>query len=374
MDQEYIHDLILKEHYGLLTPEEQEELNVLLETSEEARRMREQIRHEVPKEEALEAMGYFDADRSLELIQHEAALARQRKRRNMMLGAVAVVLLALGGAWYLLTPHATQTIVENPAKTGEPGVTLKLANGQKIALNDSGSQTINLQAATITAHNRQLAYSGAENEGGGWNTLTVPPKLDFQVKLADGTIVWLNSISEIKFPFHFSDAKREVYIKGEAYFKVAPDAEKPFIVHTSNTSITVLGTEFNVNAYNQGIITTSLVNGKVAVAAEERQVELKPGNEAVVRGMEQIRVQPFDKDLLTWRQGLYYFKDAPFREIAAMLERWYDVKVVIDNAGAAEQKFRVKMHRGRPLQSFLDQLNETGQVTAYWNNGVLHCK
>jgi ferric-dicitrate binding protein FerR (iron transport regulator) len=374
MDQEDIHDLILKEHYGLLTPEEQEELNALLATSEEARRMQEEIRKEIPKEEALDAMGYFDVDRNLELIRHEAAMVRQRKRRNTIVISAAVLALALGAAWYLLRPQQHTDIVITSANAGEEGVTLKLANGQKIALNDSGRQTINLQAATLTANNRQLAYSGPEGEAAGWNTLTVPPKLDYQVKLADGTLVWLNSLSEIKFPFHFNDAKREVYIKGEAYFKVAPDAGKPFIVHTSNTNITVLGTEFNVNAYNEGIITASLVNGKVAVNAEERRVELKPGTEAVIRGLEQIKVQPFDKDLISWRAGVYYFKDAPMREIAPMLERWYDVKVVLDNAAAGDKRFRVKLLRSKPLQSFVEQLNETGQVKLYMEGGVLHCR
>lgn len=374
MDHEEIQELILKEHYGILLPEEQEKLDALLATSEEARRLREEVRKAVPKEEALEAMGNFDQARSYELIQHEAAIIRQRKRRNLLTGIAAVLLLAAGATWFLLSPRNAADPGMASADGGAAGVTLKLANGKRIALNDSGRQTINLDNATLTANNRQLEYNGGADGGSGWNTLTVPPRLDFQVKLADGTVVWLNSISEIKFPFHFNDAKREVYIKGEAYFKVAPDAGKPFIVHTSNTHITVLGTEFNVNAYNQGIITTSLVNGKVAVAAEERQVELKPGTEAVVRGEEQIKVQPFDNDLITWRRGVYYFEESPMREIAAMVERWYDVKVVMDNADVAGRKFRLKLYRNRPVQDVIDVLNETGQVKMYWENNVLHCK
>ncbi|WP_343702415.1 FecR domain-containing protein [Chitinophaga sp.] len=374
MDHEEIQELILKEHYGILLPEEQEKLDALLATSEEARRLREEVRKAVPKEEALEAMGNFDEARSYELIQHEAAIIRQRKRRNLFTGVTAVLLLAAGATWFLLSPRNAADPGMAAPDGGAAGVTLKLANGKRIALNDSGRQTIHLDNATLTANNRQLEYNGGADGGSGWNTLTVPPRLDFQVKLADGTVVWLNSISEIKFPFHFNDAKREVYIKGEAYFKVAPDAGKPFIVHTSNTHITVLGTEFNVNAYNQGIITTSLVNGKVAVAAEERQVELKPGTEAVVRGEEQIKVQPFDNDLITWRRGVYYFEESPMREIAAMVERWYDVKVVMDNADVAGRKFRLKLYRNRPVQEVIDVLNETGQVEMYWENNVLHCK
>ncbi|WP_119080135.1 FecR domain-containing protein [Chitinophaga alhagiae] len=373
MDHEEIQELILKEHYGLLSPEEQERLNALLAASEEARSLREEVRNAVPKEEALEAMEHFDVEKSYDLIQHEAALVRQRKRRNMLAGAVTVLLLVAGAAWYILSPGAAAGPEIAAGEGGAAGVTLKLANGQRIALNDSGRQTITIDNATLTANNRQLEYNG-EGDGSGWNTLTVPPRLDFQVKLADGTLVWLNSISEIKFPFHFNETKREVYIKGEAYFKVAPDAGKPFIVHTSNTHITVLGTEFNVNAYNQGIITTSLVNGKVAVAAEERQVELKPGTEAVVRGEEQIKVQPFDNDLITWRRGVYYFEESPMREIAAMVERWYDVKVVMDNADVAGKVFRIKLFRNRPVQEVVDQINETGLVKMYWENNVLHCK
>ncbi|RPE12044.1 DUF4974 domain-containing protein [Chitinophaga lutea] len=375
MDKEYIQELLLKEHYGLLSPEEQEELNALLATSEEVREMREELQRDVPKGEAMEAMEAFDVNRNLAYIEHEVAVQRSRRRRQVWSSAAAVVLVLLGVAWLLLKPGGSEEAVlaangDGPAN----GVTLKLADGKKIALSDSGRQTINLDAATLTANNRVLEYSGEGEAAGGWNTLTVPPKLDFQVKLADGTIVWLNSLSEIKFPFHFTDAKREVYIKGEAYFKVAQDAGKPFVVHTSSTSITVLGTEFNVNAYNQGIITTSLVSGKVAVSADERRVELRPGTEAVVHGMEEIRVQPLNADMIAWRSGTYYFADRPMREIAAMVERWHDVKVVMDNAAAGEQRFRVKLFRGRPLQTFIDNVNETGEVQLYWNNGVLHCK
>ncbi len=374
MDKESIQELLLKEHFGLLSPEEREELDLLLAVSEDARQMREELQRDVPKEEAMEAMGSFDVDRNLAYIEHEAAVQRGRRRRRVWMSAAAAVVLVLGGAWFLLKPGGEEPALAANGAGKENGVTLKLADGKKIALSDSGRQTINLDAATLTANNRVLEYSGEGESAGGWNTLTVPPKLDFQVKLADGTVVWLNSLSEIKFPFHFTDAKREVYIKGEAYFKVAQDAAKPFIVHTSSTSITVLGTEFNVNAYNQGLITTSLVSGKVAVAADERRVELKPGTEAVVRGMEEIRVQPLNADMIAWRSGTYYFADRPMREIVAMVERWHDVKVVMDNAAAGEKRFRVKLFRGRPLQSFIDNLNETGEVQMYWNNGVLHCK
>lgn len=367
MDDQYIHDLILKEHYGLLNPEEQEELDALLANSEEARKMRDEIQRAIPKEEALDAMGYFDVDRSFDYIQYEAAM-RRRKRRMTYMGTAAVLLVLVAGAYLFFSPGNAPT---RPGMVQHTGITLKLADGRRIALQDSGSQTISLQSATLTSHNRQLEYSGTES---GWNTLTVPPTLDFRLKLADGTIVWLNSISEIKFPFHFNEGKREVYIKGEAYFKVAPNANMPFVVHTSSSDITVLGTEFNVNAYNQGIITTSLVSGKVTVSAGDEKVELEPGTEAVVRGGAELKVQAFNPKLSTWREGVYYFEDITMREIAAALERWYDEKIVIDNARAAGETFRLKLHRSHPLQSFLDQLNETGQVTLYRAEGMLHCK
>ncbi|MGY0036742.1 FecR family protein [Pedobacter sp. NJ-S-72] len=146
-----------------------------------------------------------------------------------------------------------------------------MANGQHIDLSDTATHVINLPFAQIKKGDHGLRYKLDDHKIQEWSTLVVPVKLDYQITLSDGTRVWLNSASSLHFPFSFSGATREVYLTGEAFFKVAKNPDQPFIVHTNQTDVKVLGTEFNVNSYNSNITMTSLVEGSVKTSGHDKK-------------------------------------------------------------------------------------------------------
>lgn len=370
MDEQHVLDLLIKEHYGLITVEEQEELNMMLASHEDARAMREKVRA-TPKEEALAFMESANPEvaAASNIARYEALQAHKRNSRTRWIAAAAIAGAAV--ITFLIWPRQQQTS-QQLAHT-HSGLTLQLADGSTVVLKDSGQQTITSGNTQLSNNNRVLRFDGQQTDANGWNTLTVPAKLDYRVELSDGSIVWLNSTTKMRFPFAFGHT-REVYIEGEAYFSIAQDATKPFIVHSGKASVQVLGTEFNVNSYNSNSVTTSLIQGKVAVTVDKKRTILQPGKE-LIASASGTKVQTFDQQItLGWRQGIHYFEDASMTEIATMIGRYFDVKMVMDSPAAAEQHFRGKMNRYQPLQNFVDQLNMLGNVQLYWKEGVLHCK
>ncbi len=372
MDKHYIQELILKDHYGLLTPEEQDEFEILVEHYDEVKKMREDLRNEVPMEEARKAITGFDPDQSYRhiiAIRRERRIIRKRRLRQVTAG---LMLLFVGAAYILVTParRAPAPFVATAPRT----VSLKLAGGQTVDLGDSSQEQVNLGSAILRHSNRQLSFKS--NDGGekGWNRLAVPADQDFQVALSDGTTVHLNSNSALRFPFSFDGTVREVFVEGEAYFKVAKDAHRPFVVHSGVTVVKVLGTEFNINGYLPGRIITSLVNGKVTVHADGEQVTLHPGSEAITRTGMPIKVQAGSPDALLWRDVAYYSEKSTVAEIAALVARRFNVKMMIDNPAASNKTFRVKLCRDQDLASFVQCLNETTVVSLRWEDGILHCR
>lgn len=372
----YIRELIIKEHFGIISEDEQLELDAILASSAEARLIREEIQ-QVPADDARQYLENVNLKAGLDDVFERYNIQRARRTRKRWLAAASfAAAIAIGTYLWLPGKNDTNQPPQLAQHTAEGSATLQLANGQVITMSDSGHQNINLQNTSVQNNNRVLKFDAQDTEGAtGWNTLTVPPTLDYQVVLSDGTQVWLNSTSKIRFPFKFPGNQREVFIEGEAYFTVKQDATRPFIVHAGQADIQVLGTSFNVNAYKATQVITSLVQGKVAVQSGSNKLLLNPGKEVVVATGEPLTMRDFDEETtLAWRQGEHYFRDASIREIGEMMSRWYDVDLVIDNPEAGNMRLRGKLYRHRPLQTFLDQLNSLGLVQFYWKNNVLHCK
>jgi len=187
--------------------------------------------------------------------------------------------------------------------------------------------------------------------------------------LADGTKAWLNAESAITFPTAFADKKREVTIKGEVYFDVAKDAAKPFIVNISQRSrVEVLGTEFNINAYeDEDNISTTLLEGAVKVWAEPEKnnrnsVILKPGQEAQIaadNGSLQIIDNPDLDRAVAWKNGVFNFEGLPLEQAMRQLARWYDVKIVYEQPVPTVQ-FGGTLKRNLPLSGILHFLQGAG--------------
>lgn len=202
------------------------------------------------------------------------------------------------------------------------------------------------------------------------NTLMTPRQQILKMKLPDGSLVWLNSLSEISFDADFEDGKyRDVVLKGEAYFEVAKNPEKPFRVITSSQTVQVLGTHFNVNTGKQGGTATSLLEGSVAVLPTQKNNEstvkkivLKPGQQAVL-AVNGFQITDFDAEmLLDWKQGDFLFKKDLLQNIVKRLSLWYDADFVVDELDIAAQTFTGRLSRNTPLEEALSIIEKSCNV------------
>jgi ferric-dicitrate binding protein FerR (iron transport regulator) len=285
--------------------------------------------------------------------------------------AAAVVLLVLAGV-YLLRPRQQPTIAQinkvykNDVAPGKDGAVLRLADGSQIVLDSAGNGEISRQGGTkvIKEGNGQLVYEAAS--GGQevlYNTLTTAKGKQFRMTLPDGTLVWLNSFSSLHYPTRFTGATRPVEVTGEAYFEVAADAARPFIVQTGRQEITVLGTHFNVNSYEDEPATrTTLLEGAVRVGNAAGQVSLRPGQQASV-GQHDKKISVAEvnaEEAVAWKNGYFHFDNADIQTVMRQLARWYDVEVKYDGVTpTAGGDFKGDIGRELTLAQVLKVLEQT---------------
>lgn len=207
-----------------------------------------------------------------------------------------------------------------------------------------------------------------------WNTLTVPPKTDYKIELADGTEVHLNASSTLRFPFIFPGKTREVYLEGEAYFIVAKNTKQPFIVHTSSTSVKALGTAFNINSYDSSMVVTSLVQGAaVTDVGDTLDVTLKPGYEAIYRTGERFKVKRFDESVtLGWREGIYRFRNKNLQELEPVIQRWFGLKLAFSKQSMATLLYTGCLEKDKPVQDFLEQMANTLNIEYHIYDNTIH--
>nr|WP_295872257.1 FecR family protein [uncultured Chitinophaga sp.] len=291
----------------------------------------------------------------------EKPQAKGRAVRMRWWAAAASLLLLAGAAGYLLRRPATPVNTPLPALAMEDirpatqSAILTLDDGSQVTLDSLHHGSIrNAAGAAIHLGQNTLAYSGNKEIAGAYNTLSTPHGKLFHLVLPDGTEVWLNAASSLRYPVSFNAAERVVELNGEAYFEVKQAATRPFRVKTGPQSeVRVLGTGFNVNAYtNEPAITTTLLHGSVQVVAAQKQTLLKPGQQAAVAGTD-VKIQAADTSQVTaWKEGLFQFDNAGIQQVMNQLERWYDITVVYEN-GVPDIRFGGKMERDLDLRSIL---------------------
>jgi len=258
----------------------------------------------------------------------------------------------------VITQHTTIAAGNNKA-------VLTLSNGESLLLNDQATGTIAQQGQMQVIKNKDgsLSYAGSGNDklNDTYNTLTIPPGSQYHVTLPDGTSVWLNAASSIRYPLAFSGNKRKVDIDGEAFFEVAPNAAIPFEVNSGAMQVLVLGTTFNIMAYkDESNIKTTLIEGAVKVISGANSQQLKPGLQAILpNGEHNFQVVPADmKEVLAWKEGEFRFYDTEIPSIMRQVARWYDVEIVYKGAIP-----RNKFYGVIPRQHNVSQLLEVLEVT-----------
>lgn len=304
---------------------------------------------------------------------------RRRRMYKIIRGAglAAAVITGISVGIYIWRSRTAEPIqpvakVSNTQPGPKEDIALQLANGQTINLSRA-KNSILLGNTRLNNAGKALSYTLADGNkdsiaASAINSLTVPIGKDYKISLSDGTEVWLNSATTLKFPFRFTGKLREITIKGEAYVKVAQRAGQPFLVHSQHGTVQVLGTSFNINDYDSGVVKIALVEGAVRFKTGTKDVAIKPGQEAVYTAGKGIRLQSFEEDdVLAWRAGKYYFSDATLKEIVTVFPRWYGINVVIDNPALGRERFAGMMDRNKPVTVFLDNLVKTMKLSYYFD-------
>ena len=279
----------------------------------------------------------FDKEKMWRVLESYRRKGGERRRRAGAWRWVAVFLLPLllgGTIWIVLGDKQERPVVaEAVLEAGRSQAVLILAKGERIDLTSGRTDSLPGQVGVHVLRDsaRSVVYERREEQAGNpeYNTLVVPRQGEFQVVLADGSKVYLNSESEIRYPTFFAGGERRVYLKGEAFFEVTSDTSRPFIVNVGEMDVRVLGTRFNVNAYvPERAIRTTLVSGKVRVSDREDKaaVVLEPGQQAVWKknGLTMREVDALA--VSAWVDGKFYFEEGmTLEEITEQLQRWYDI-------------------------------------------------
>ncbi len=263
-------------------------------------------------------------------------------RKWVRVAAVVIVLLSLGGIFLQNIPEksAGGQLVTNSSdhyKTILPGsekAILILSDGSQLVLDDSANGVLATQGASqiIKNNDGEISYANSINAAGKtiFNTMQTPRGGQYRLVLPDGTKVWLNAASSIRYPVVFDQKLRRVEVMGEVYFEVAHDNNHPFIVHAGKTSIQVLGTSFNINSYtDEPAQITTLVEGSVRIEKNSQFSLLRPGQQARISQNNSIAVQdaPDLEEVTAWKNGLFLFNGKDVRTIMRQISRWYDVEV-----------------------------------------------
>ena len=289
--------------------------------------------------------------------------------------AAAILLLLAGGFWLWRAGRSTAqpAIVKQAAHDiapGHEGAILTLADGKQIVLDSSSNGALARQGNTsITKLDAgELTYQ-AETAAAAevmYNTLTTPRGRRTSVVLSDGTRVWLNAASSIKFPTAFIAGSRVVEITGEAYFEVAKQPSQPFIVrtlHTSPLEVQVLGTSFNISAYSdEDAVSTTLVEGSVKVVSGSGAKLLTPGQQLIAKSDGRLELNPAVdlQKVIAWKEGNFLFRGDELTTIMRQLSRWYDIEVHFD--GAVSDHYTGKISRQVNISQVLKMLQAAGGV------------
>lgn len=290
---------------------------------------------------------------------------------------VASVLLAVSVGCYLLLhkPHNTQSdqnkLYVHDISPGRNGAILTLSNGQQVVLNQVHTGKVAQQGNTNLQKtgNSLLIYKNsnpAQNAPLAYNTLTTPRGMQFKVILPDGTLVYLNAASGLRYPVAFTGTERKVELTGEAYFEVTKNKAMPFIVHTAKGDIQVLGTHFNVAAYSdEANMKTTLLEGSVKISQPGKNITkfLKPDQEAVLTdiGINVINVDA--EDAVAWKDGIFLFNNDHLDEIMKKISRWYNVDVQFNDEGLKKEAYSGTVSRFALASEVLGKLEELGGVS-----------
>lgn len=282
----------------------------------------------------------------------------------------ATVALIVLGVYFLnyIKQSENNNLVAQDVAPGTMGATLTLANGKKIKLSGAvNGELANEAGVTITKlANGQLVYQikDAAAGPGKINTLSTAKGETYQLKLPDGSRVWLNAASTLTYSANLlEDGKRKIILQGEAYLEVAKDKTHPFVVKTDKQEVEVLGTHFNINAYEDEPVTkTTLLEGCVRVSAKAQTKVLKAGQQAVLTNKEIILKEVETEDAIDWKSGYFMFNSESLESGLKRIARWYNVQIVYEDESLKQEPFFGRISKFEKISKVLNMLERTDVV------------
>lgn len=302
---------------------------------------------------------------------HKKPAFRKLWPRIGVAAAVATIILS-AAIWFLKNPTNENLIQHSGYASditpGKKGATLTLANGKKIRLTDAANgQLAKESGVTITkTTSGHLVYEINEKktESDKVNILTTDNGETYQVRLPDGSSVWLNAASSLKYPASFATLKdRRVELSGEGYFEISKDSAHPFIVKTADQEVEVLGTHFNINSYeNEPAIATTLIEGSVKIASHKNNRILKPGEQALNNG-NSIKTEKVDVEkVIDWKDEEFNLDKVKFKVAMRKIARWYDVEIVYNETVSDDLETGGWISRNEKLSAVLKAIESAGLV------------
>ncbi|MFD1628338.1 FecR family protein [Pseudopedobacter beijingensis] len=304
---------------------------------------------------------------------HKQPLKLYKNRLLKGLRMAASVFIVCGIAYYTYQLNKNistneKTLIVKQDSSARNKAILTLANGQKIVLTDAKIGVLSDEAGVAISKTSEgeivYTYKNSADQQYAVNKIETPRGEKYQIRLPDGTKVWLNAASSLRYPSAFTGKERKVKLSGEAYFEVAVNKTKPFKVETTNQTIEVLGTHFNINSYSDESWTkTTLLEGSVKVSRNERSVTLKPGQQAFTdANTVDIQTSVVDtEEILAWKNGYFLFENADIRYIMKNLSRWYNIEVQYEG-DITKQKFGGAFQQSASLEELLKYLESYGDV------------
>ena len=361
------HHLIAKDIFNCLTEQEQEELKIICE------------KHHISREDYAK-MKQTICSRELHEQISTPSVPKRRLYRILRYAAIFILPLSIA-SYFLLRNNPSGTInpsaVSQSVLTEKPqhkAVQLVLANGETVQLRREEKEIV--IAPHIVNTDKTLEYRKdtllSQETVPSYNQIIVPPAGEFNLRLADGTRIWLNEKTQLKYPVEFNQEKREIYLpEGEIYLEVAKDSLHPFIVHTANGQIEVLGTHFNVRCVSPQCVETTLAAGKVKVSQENKEVILRPGQQATVT--DRISITEVDiEEVISWKDNLFYFKDTELETILNKLASWYRFEVYWRNPELKTKKFFMSIDKYSSAGEILNKLSEVSEVRFYLEGNIVN--
>lgn len=354
-----------------LSADERIELEAWLQSSPENQQTYERIRNKQKIAGKLEFYRRTDMEKDWEIIRRSTLSFTRRRLYRRWMSYAAVFAGVIGIAVIFMQREKTeQSAFVNVAATtdtirpGSKQAYIELVSGEKITLGETEKGLVkNIQGGVLKEEQEGLVMV-ADNSVKTtleYNRIVVPRGGEYQLTLADGTKVWLNSDSKLEFPVAFIGGERRVRLQGEAYFQVKRNEKMPFRVEVNRMEVAVLGTSFNIHAYG-ALMRTTLVEGAVAVKVEGNTVRLTPGEEAEVNAGKVTVEKANVFERIAWKEGKFVFSEKRLEEVMEILGRWYDVEIFYQNAGVKELHFTGNIPRHATIGEVLHFLERTRLV------------